>query len=817
MGIALAKNIIASAYGSIGKPNDCFESKNPMTQVVISARLIALFLACLLVGQSVMPLAVFGAIELRGLSEVSEAADILGVRTNVDRILELQAAGGEPSEELLYNKAIVLRQLLLGYLEVRQTSDLLDEAIDDTYDAIDKQVRTVNRRVELANIANFTTFGVLFNIGAAERLSKRFNNSNYLTFVGASLTAGIGAAAVALSYSGASKDRTRPNPLANIFGLNTVSVPLPELVGKYINATPKGKTQSRKQAMLDLWKTEFGLKEAVASREVLAAESTKGHRASVGFLNQRLALLFSLNALAEEFDSELLALLRSIESTSVPTKITNDSIQAVANQIGASGTEAAKLLQVEQCVVDLIHLKVAGASNGADLQALSLDLYVLEKILGAAFEVRQLVDRIDREKHYQFDVLLPQLVRVRDRANLLSNTANFTEIGVLKNIAGRDFSLKHTPAGAQKILIMDALSVAIANANFVFLKIYRRKQVSEVNALANIFDFDVPSECRFSPLVSSYLNSVPPGSTKSITRKQQLLERWKQVGRLSNKKGSAEALASLPSMHNKRVETIDLVNKRVEMLFDVSGAVETLDADLLQLLSAVILPAPENPTENKIDKQLILTKRVLQHALEVRSASDQIDNQLSDEYTARGAILASRARGVQYNNILNFTQSGILGIVSQGLVMKGKTNHANAIDLVAGSTVLLLSTVALIQARIGRRPSKPELNVLAHVLAPGASTKESIPQSVRQYLNSPAAESGMTRRESLIERWKKAGVITTNLQNQRSFGKLCASANQSRRETVQLISDRIVMLHDVKTTIESMDKQLVSALKEDIN
>lgn len=764
-----------------------------------------------------MPLAVFGAIELRGLSGDFEAADILGVRSNVDRILELQAVGGEPSEELLYNKAIVLRRLLLGYLEVRQTSDLLDEAIDDTYDAIDKQVRTVNRRVELANIANFTTFGVLFNIGAAERLSKRFNNSVYLTFVGASLSAGIGAAAVALSYSGASKDRTRPNPLANIFGLNTVSVPLPELVSKYINATPKGKSQSRRQAMLDLWKKEFSLKESITSREILAAESTQRHRASVGLLNHRLALLFSLNALAEEFDSELLALLRAIESTSVPAQASSDSIQTVANQLGTSGTEAAKLLQVEQCTADLIHMKVAGPSNDTDLRALSLDLYVLEKILGAAFEVRQLVDRIDREKHYQFDVLLPQLIRVRDRANLLSNTANFTEIGVLKNIAAKDFYLKRTQAGVQKIMIMDAISVAIANANFVFLKLYRRKQVSEINALANIFNFDVPSECRFSPLISAYLESVPPDSTKGMTRKQLLMERWKKVGRLSNKKGSAEALASMPSMHNKRVETIDLVNKRVEMLFDVSGAVETLDAELLQLLTAVILPAPENSTGNKIDKQLILTKRVLQHALEVRSASDQIDNQLSDEYTARGAILASRARGVQYNNILNFTQSGILGIISSGLVMHDKGNHAYAIDLVAGSTVLLLSTVALIQARIGRRPSKPELNVLAHVLVPSASGKEAIPQSIRQYLNSPAAENGMTRRDLLIERWKKAGVITTNLQNQRSFGKLSASANQSRRETVQLISDRIVMLHDVKTTIESMDKQLVSALKEDIN
>lgn len=794
-----------------------------MTQVVNSARLIATFLGCLLFGQSILPFAVYGASEVRsgsGANEArsgsgaNEATDILGVRSNVDRILELQAAGGAPSEELLWNKAIVLKQLLLGYLEVRQTSDLLDEAIDETYDAIDKQTRSVNRRVELANTINFTTFGIIFNVAAADRLKLRFADSNALTFVGASLTASLGAAAVGLSYTGASIDQSRPNPLANIFGLDKGSVQLPELVSKYIDATPNGKTQSRKEAMLELWKSEFGLKETSASREMLAAESTKRHRASLGLLNKRLALLFSLNALAEQFDSELLALLRQIESTSVPT---NGATLAVNKQIGARGIEAAKLLQVEQCAADILTTKMAGTRNGADLQTLALDLYMLEKILGAAFEVRQVVDRVDQEKHYQFDVLLPKLVQVRDRVNLLSNTATFTEIGVLKNCAGGDFSRRNTPAGATKIMTMDAIAVAISIANLAYLKLYRHKQDSQVNLLGNIFNLDSKSsEVRFSPLVFSYLESVPPDSANGLTRKQQLLDQWKREGRLSNKKGNAEALASLPSMHNKRVETIELVNKRVEMLFDVSGAVETLDSGLLQLLTAVILPNPETSAENRIDKQLASIKHVMQHALEVRSASDQIDNQLSQEYTARGAILAARARGIQYNNILNFTQSGIHGIVSQGLVLSSKNANtsANTLDLISGSLVLLLSSATLIQARIGKRPSKPELNVLAQVLVPGVAIKDPMPASVGQYLNSSAVANGITRRESLIERWRKSGVITTNLKNERNFGKLSATERPTRKEPVQLISDRIVMLHDVKTTIESMDKQLVSNLKD---
>jgi hypothetical protein len=783
-----------------------------MTPVVNSARLIAVLFGCILLAQSVLPFAVFGASEARDFSGAKEAADILGVRNNVDRILALQAAGGAPSEELLWNKAIVLRQILLGYLEVRQTSDLLDEAIDDTYDAIDKQVRKVNRRVELANIANFTTFGVLFNIAAADRLQKKFNRSNVLTFIGGSLSAGIGAVAVGLSYTGASIDRGRPNPLADIFGLDKASVHLPELVSKYINATPNGKTQSRKSALLDLWKTEFGVNESSASQQLLAADSPKRHYASLRLLNQRLALLFSLNAVAEQFDTELLALLRAIESNSVPT--TNGSTLVANNQIGAPGIEAAKLLQVEQCAASIINMNRTGARNGADLQTLSLDLYMLEKILGAALEVRQVVDRIDQEKHYQFDMLLPQLVRVRDRVNLLTNTANFTEIGVLKNIAGGDFYHHHNRAGTVTLMTMDAISVLLSTANFAYLKLYRHKQNSQVNVLANVFKFDMPSHYHFSSLISSYLEAAPPGSANGITRKQQLLNHWKQSGMLPNKERTAEALASLPSMHDKRVETIELVNKRVQMLFDVRGVVETLDSGLLELFNAVILPTPETPADNRIDKQLALTKRVMQNALEVRSITDQIDNQLSQEYTAKDAILAARSRGIQYNNILNFTQAGTLGVISQGLTLHNRQKQAYTLDLISGSAVLLLSSAALVQQWMGRRPSEPEINVLAQVLVPGATAKTSIPPSVSQYLNSPAATNGLTRRESLIERWRKSGVITTNLKSERNLHKLSGSAQTSEKESVQLITDRIVMLHDVHTTIESMDKQLVRTLRE---
>lgn len=756
-----------------------------------------------------------GSASARDLSRANEAAEILGVRKNVDRILALQEAGGGPSEELLWNKAVVLKQILLGYLEVRQTSDLLDESIDETYDAIDKHVRRVNRRVNLTNTVNFTTFGVLFNIAAVDRLENSFKGSNELTFISASLTAGLGALAVGLSYTGAAVDRGRPNPLANIFGLDNVSVPLPELVAKYIDGMPKDGTQSRKAAMLALWKTKFGVNESSESRKRLAAESTRRHYATLKLLNQRLALLFSLNALAEQFDSELLALLRVIETTSVPIGTSTASSEAtLTGYVGASGAEAAKLLKVEQCTADIINANKAGARNGDDLQILARDLYVLEKILGAALEIRQVVDRIDQEKHYQFDILLPQLTRVRDRVNLLTNTATFTEIGVLKNIAGGAFARGRNQAGTETILTMDAIAVLLSTANLAYLKLYRHKQDSQVNALANVYKLDTPSEYHFTSLISSYLEGVPPDSSNGVNRKQQLLAHWKQTGVLSNKERTKEALASMPSMHDKRVETIELVNKRIRMLFDLKGTVETLDSGLLQLLTAIILPAPSTPAGNRVDGQLALIKTTMQNALEIRSSCDQIDNQLSHEYTAKEAILAARSRGIQYNNILNFTQSGTLGVVACGLALNNRENQANTLDLISGSAVLLLSTAALLQQRMGSRPTKPELNMLSQVLVPGTTPEEDIPPSVLQFLNSPVAPNGLTRREALIERWKRSGVITTNLKSARNLSKLAACDETSRKESVQLITDRIVMLHDVQTTIESMDKQLVTALRE---
>lgn len=813
--------------------NDRSESKNQITQVVGSARLVAGLLGCLLFWQSVSPFAALGAIEARDLSGLrgahsvsgasgaravsgaNEAADILGVRKNVDRILELQAAGNGHNEELLWNKAIVLKQILLGYLEVRQTSDLLDESIDETYDAIDKHVRRVNRRVDLANTVNFTTFGVLFNIAAVDRLENSFQGSNELTFISASLTAGLGALAVGLSYTGASIDRGHPNPLANVFGLDKVSVPLPELICRYIDGTPINSTQSRKAAMLELWKNKFGVNESSESRKILAAQSTKRHYATLKLLNQRLALLFSLNALAEQFDSELLALLRVIESTSVPGGAAAASSETtLAGYVGASGAEAARLLKVEQCAADIINANKTGYRNGEDLQILARDLYVLEKILGAALEVRQLVDRIDQEKHYQFDILLPQLVRVRDRVNLLTNTATFTEIGVLKNIAGGAFARGRNQAGTETILTMDAIAVLLSTANLAYLKLYRHKQDSRVNALANVYKLDTPSEYHFTSLIASYLDGVAPESSDGATRKQQLLAHWKQTGVLPNKERTKEVLASMPSMRDKRVETIELVNKRIRMLFDLKGTVETLDSGLLELLTAIILPAPSTPAENRVDGQLALIKRTMQNALEIRSSCDQIDNQLSHEYTAKEAILAARSRGIQYNNILNFTQSGTLGVVACGLALNNRENQANTLDLISGSAVLLLSTAALLQQRMGKRPTKPELNMLSQVLVPGTTPREYIPPSVLQYLNSPVAPNGLTRREALIERWKRSGVITTNLKSARNLSKLAACDETSRKESVQLITDRIVMLHDVQTTIESMDKQLVTALRE---
>jgi hypothetical protein len=311
-------------------------------------------------------------------------------------------------------------------------------------------------------------------------------------------------------------------------------------------------------------------------------------------------------------------------------------------------------------------------------------------------------------------------------------------------------------------------------------------------------------------------------------------------------------LAAMPEERGKKEDTIKIARNRLRMLFDVKATAEKLDGGLCGLLSALqtfsgpveaqtlndpaadaarllkIQPQVERlltlkasgssaaPSDEDLKLQVALVKNILGASLQVRKAKDLMDDQLATEYTAQGEIVARRDRGINLNNNINFSQFGIFGVETSAISLKGMSKSANQQDLVTGGCTLLLSSIALMQLRGGHRRSDAAPNMLGQILGLEPPADQRFTPLIWSYLESvpPGSKDGKTRREHLIARWKKAGVITVGLDKRQTLEKLAVDgpAHQKSSETIKLITNRIVMLHDVCTLVESLDSELVDLL-----
>jgi hypothetical protein len=408
--------------------------------------------------------------------------------------------------------------------------------------------------------------------------------------VSGSLTLGLSSLALALGRTGKSRNSFPPNALAGFFDLGAPpEYQLPDLINKFVNSTPPGGSKTRKEQTLELWKSQFNVD---ASRKDLsgnlASFPQKKHGESIGFLNNRLVLLYSLNALIEEFDQELLALLSYVESpVGSPGNEGEQVTFTIADELSAGAIEAAKLLKIQPQVRQLIDLQ--HENRAPDLERLRLEVLVLERTLGAALEVRKAVDSVDKQKHYQLDVVLADMTGKRNRAILLNNTLNFTQIGVLKDIAGGMFFNDQPNTGTELIMTFNGVGIVLSSLALMQSRGGKRKLDSETNVLAHFLNLAPPDKYRFSPLLWEFLNSVPPNSTGSMTRREQLIAHWQEhhVVSKTEKQKRLSQLAAMPDVRGKGYDTIGLINKRLRMLFDVRAAVEALDGEVLDLLKVV--------------------------------------------------------------------------------------------------------------------------------------------------------------------------------------------------------------------------------------
>jgi hypothetical protein len=211
-----------------------------------------------------------------------------------------------------------------------------------------------------------------------------------------------------------------------------------------------------------------------------------------------------------------------------------------------------------------------------------------------------------------------------------------------------------------------------------------------------------------------------------------------------------------------------------------------------------------------------ITEAVVVASLDVDSVINQIDNERAQIVELQSILLARRQRALGTTNLATLALSTGLGAVSGVLQFSDTTKGAgNAIGFVAGGISTLLSFHSWRQQHSGSRPGW----VLAKMLAPLFSEEHSdYPADIWAYLNSPpeGAASQASRREQLLEEWRRAGRFPP-LDSPQSRPKIAlptATDAADKKLNMDVLSERAAMLADVRYEVSAMKRSLAEILSE---
>jgi hypothetical protein len=232
-----------------------------------------------------------------------------------------------------------------------------------------------------------------------------------------------------------------------------------------------------------------------------------------------------------------------------------------------------------------------GVGGGTmSLEALSLRQEITETVFGTALEVDGVIAEIDNETA-KLSSVRADLEARRDRAQSINNIASIVTGGAL-GVVGSALQFKNSTANLGNII-----GVSGGAASVVLSIIGIRQQNGGLralgrspNMLAKLFDQKPEFHSDYPDEVWTYLNHARPVEPESGSRKSQLIEEWKQGGRIESsdsRKGQAKIAVVTSSVSHQIKLSIDQISDRQAMLADVRAEVSLMKRDLSQLMRAI--------------------------------------------------------------------------------------------------------------------------------------------------------------------------------------------------------------------------------------
>jgi len=788
-----------------------------------------------------------------------QAADILGVREQLDQLMQLQKSGDvsvETSLRMLDLRGRILRKVLLAILEVRSACNKLEIESALTYHALDREQRKIDSADEFFNLANFYDFGTLYTLEGASRIDKKFIQSRVFTCTGAGIVTTLPTLNILYDKMQRAHDVEPPKFLEYVLDDRRADdARLPKLISRFLDSCEPGTNQTRRQLMHLLWKDEY-------KADITGTSSfwnvIDGRSKPVESLHTRILILWSLHTFIEDFDRQLLALIKMIEWNE-PAAQTNTDRPHKTNPPSLGSTFA--LLGIESQAAELIRLNQS--SQTENVRRCQLETFVLYKVLAATLEVRVAINKIHAELNHAHNVVLSHLLARRKRNLQTDFEINFMQKGVFGATAGILYFQNQLKAGNEMFVVAGGIGTLMATVALVHAHGGRRKCDAPPNSLADFLDLETDSDNRFSPFISKFLNSPDPDLNTGVSRKQACIDSWQRDKLIDLDMRSRANRIEVADMPSLKYDTIRIARTRLALLHSVKATIESIDYQLLQVLRATELPrtkvatisegsrvegqlrpnaaeaatlldvipeiariqvlkkaSSDSPDLALIQNQLVLTGKIFSAQLETTATGSTTHQEITHETQVLARMKHARDLGVALTNNANFYQINILELIINGplgLSTARKFPAGDRLTIVSGAAAIVLASAAfLVERRGGHRPSRAEPNMLAPCFDLNSQASSNFSPLLLKFLNSadPYSANKQTRREELINYWVQSKILSIDVRKPEAQEKLSATGTDHRRrdETIKLISDRIAMLYDLRTVVDLMDIGLADLL-----
>jgi hypothetical protein len=282
------------------------------------------------------------------------------------------------------------------------------------------------------------------------------------------------------------------------------------------------------------------------------------------------------------------------ESGSATPPVNSDSVDFRRQQhsrfkASSNASEVARIIGVDSDVAKLSELTGAENSNtgSASLEELTLRQRITEGVVVASLDVDSVLGELDYERE-QIVELRSIFYARRDRAIGSTNLAVLaagTGLGIIGGLL--QFSKTTSDAGNAVGFAAGGISTAFSLHGFRQVHGGRRPGWVLPNMLGAFFGLQEEQHGNYPDDVWAYLSSAPLKTGSQASRKQLVLESWREAHRLGplDSPQSKQRIALLTSTNaaDKKLN-IEVLNQRAAMLADVADQVVQMKQDLAEIL-----------------------------------------------------------------------------------------------------------------------------------------------------------------------------------------------------------------------------------------